>query len=131
MLFFNFCYLGICLDSLAHNLQFKFLSASRRNPLPWPEAGSVHALYEMDSVIRDLMAKGNPNPRIAILLYFTLSYFIFTHVVVTLTLVPHPPVLVTPPHTDPRVPRHRRPPRSASFMKNEGQFLNTRSPFEL
>ena len=63
-IFSFFGYLGICLDSLAHNLQFKFLSASRRNPLPWPEAGSVHALYEMDSVIRDLMTKGNPNPRI-------------------------------------------------------------------
>ena len=24
----------------------------------------MHALYEMDSVIRDLMTKGNPNPRI-------------------------------------------------------------------
>ena len=77
MHFFFFCYLGICLDSLAHNLQFKFLSASRRNPLPWPKAGSVHALHKMDSVIRDLMAKGNPNPKNSdfTLLYFALLYF--------------------------------------------------------
>ena len=39
-IFSIFGYLGICLDSPAHNLQFKFLSASRRNPLPWPGAWS-------------------------------------------------------------------------------------------